>query len=102
MKTQRIYSLDDISRMVAPVAAAFGVQKLSIFGSYARGDASEDSDIDFHLIDCGSIRGLFELAAFELALEDLFNVSVDVVTTGGLFDDVKENIKREEYIIYEA
>jgi len=50
MKTRQIYSLDDILRMVAPVADAFGVQKLSIFGSYARGDASEDSDIGFHLI----------------------------------------------------
>jgi len=102
MKMRQIYGLDDITRMVAPVAAAFGVRKLSIFGSYARGDASENSDIDFHLIDCGSIRGLFELAAFELALEDIFNVSVDVVTTGGLFDDVRETIQREERIIYEA
>ena len=102
MKTKQIYRLDEISRMAAPVAAAFGVRKLSIFGSYARGEASENSDIDFHLIDCGSIRGLIELAAFELALEDIFDVPVDVVTTGGLFDDVRNNIQREERIIYEA
>jgi len=96
------YGLRDISDMVAPVAAEFGVRKLSIFGSYARGEATESSDMDFHIIDRGALRGLVSLARFELALEELFKVSVDVVTTSSLFDDVRENIEREEYIVYEA
>ena len=97
-----IYDLDDIRRIVAPVAREYGVNKLSVFGSYARGDATEKSDIDIHIIDRGSLRGLIRLAGFELALEELFNVPVDVVTTGSLFDDVRDNVRREEMVIYDA
>jgi len=102
MKLQKTYDLDEISKLVAPVAADFGIRKLSVFGSYARGDEAENSDIDFHIIDRGSLRGLIQLAAFEIALEELFNMRVDVVTTGSLFDDVKRNIEREEFVVYEA
>ena len=93
---------DEISKIVAPVASSFGIRKLSVFGSYARGEATEGSDIDFHLIDRGTLRGLFRLAGFELALEEKFKVPVDVVTTDSLFDDVRERIEQEELIIYEA
>ena len=99
--TKKSYSITEISTLVAPVAADFGINKLSIFGSYARGDKTEKSDIDFHIIDRGSLRGLFRLAAFEMALEDLLKIPVDVVTTGGLFDDVRENVQREEIVIYD-
>jgi len=99
---EKIYKLDEIRKMVAPVAAGFGIRKLSIFGSYARGDEVENSDIDFHIIDRGTLRGLIQLAAFELALEQLFDIKIDVVTTNSLFDDVKQNIEREEIVVYEA
>ena len=102
MKTRRIYSIDEISSMVAPIAANFGIRKLSVFGSYARNEATENSDLDFHLIDRGSLRGLFRLAGFELALEEKFKVPVDVVTTNSLFDDVRQRIEQEELIVYEA
>jgi len=99
---EKTYKLEEIKKMVAPVAADFGIRKLSIFGSYARGDEVENSDIDFHIIDRGTLRGLIQLAAFELALEQLFDIKIDVVTTNSLFDDVKQNIEREEFIVYEA
>jgi len=102
MKAKHIYELDEISKMVASVAADFGINKLSVFGSYARGEATESSDIDFHIIDRGALRGLINLAGFELALEDLFKVPIDVVTTSSIFDDVRQNIEREEHIVYEA
>ena len=102
MKSRKKYSLSEISRMVAPIAADFGIRKLSVFGSYARGEEAENSDIDFHIIDRGTLRGMIQLAAFELALEELFNTRVDVVTSGSLFDDVKQNIEREERVVYEA
>ena len=102
MNIQQKYNLEEISRMVAPVAIDFGIRKLSVFGSFARGDETDNSDIDFHIIDRGTLRGLIRLAAFEIALEELFNKRVDVVTTNSLYDDVKQNIKREEHIVYEA
>ena len=102
LETQIEYSVTEISALVAPVAADFGIHKMSVFGSYARGDKTDKSDIDFHIIDRGSLRGLFRLAAFEIALEKLLKIPVDVVTTGGLFDDVRENVQQEEIVIYDA
>jgi len=98
----RIYSIDEISKIVAPVAADFGIRKLSVFGSYARGEATANSDLDFRIIDRGTLRGLFRLAGFELALEEQFKLPVDVVTTDSLFNDVLERVVREELVIYEA
>ena len=102
LETKKAYNITEISALIAPVAADFGIHKMSIFGSYARGDKTDKSDIDFHIIDRGSLRGLFRLAAFEIALEELLKIPVDVVTTGGLFDDVRENVQREEIVIYDA
>jgi predicted nucleotidyltransferase len=97
-----IYDIGEISNIVAPIAQEFGIRKLAIFGSYARGEANEESDIDFHLIDKGNLRGLFQLAGFEIALEEKLKVPVDVVVADSMFDDVRENVEREELLIYEA
>ncbi|MDR1087946.1 MAG: nucleotidyltransferase domain-containing protein [Coriobacteriales bacterium] len=97
-----MYSIEEIRRIVAPISREYGIGKLSLFGSYARGEASPTSDLDFHVIDRGSLRGLFQLTGFELALEDSFQMPVDVVLSGSLFDDVRTNVEREELIVYEA
>jgi predicted nucleotidyltransferase len=48
------------------------------------------------------LRGLFRLAGFELALEEKLNMPVDVIVADSTFDDVLQNVEREEVIIYEA
>ncbi|MDR3363759.1 MAG: nucleotidyltransferase domain-containing protein [Clostridiales Family XIII bacterium] len=98
----RIYSINEISNIVAPIAQAYGIKKLSVFGSYARGEANVKSDLDFHIIDCGTLRGLFKLAGFELALEEKLKVPVDVVVADSMYDDVRQNVLREEVVIYDA
>jgi len=99
---KRRYSIDEIVQIITPIAKEFGIGKLSVFGSYARGDASEDSDLDFHLIDAGSIRGLFRLMGFEAALEESLHIPVDVIVGKSTFDDVYQNILREEIVVYDA
>lgn len=97
-----VYSIPEIAKIVSPIARTYGINRLSVFGSYARGEATPDSDIDFHILDRGSLRGLFQLAGFELALEDALRTTVDVVTTDSLFEDVRNVVEREELIVYEA
>jgi predicted nucleotidyltransferase len=97
-----MYSIPEISKIVSPIARSYGINRLSVFGSYARGDATPDSDIDFLIIDKGSLCGLFQLAGFELALEEALNTPVDVMTSGGLFEDVRNAAEREGMIVYEA
>ena len=57
--TANVHSTKEIAEIVAPIAKEYGVGKLSIFGSYARGDATKDSDIDFLIIEKGKLRSLF-------------------------------------------
>ena len=51
------YTVDEIKEIVAALAAQYGADRIYLFGSYARGDANQDSDIDLR-IDKGAIRGL--------------------------------------------
>jgi len=65
-----------------------------LFGSVARGEAREDSDIDL-LIDLGKGSTLFDLAAMRAELENLLGVPIDVVTSSGLEGEVREEILSE-------
>ena len=42
-----IYTLDEIKQKAIPIAIEYGVNSMSLFGSYARGEATENSDVDF-------------------------------------------------------
>ena len=97
---QHLYSINEISSLVSPVARAYGAERVVLFGSYARGDATRESDIDLR-IDRGRIKGFFQLAGFQRELEEKLSASVDVVTTGALDDDFLERIKNEEVVVYE-
>jgi len=60
-----------------------GASNIRVFGSVARGDNREGSDIDF-LVDFEKGRSLFDLIRFKLDLQDLLNATVDVVTPNSL------------------
>ena len=51
----KIYTIEEIQKIVSPIAANHGVERVFLFGSYARGEASADSDLDFR-IDAPAIR----------------------------------------------
>ncbi len=96
----RIYTTEEIRRIVAPIAHAYGVERVLLFGSYARNEATPESDIDLR-IDKGAIRGLFKLAGFNRELEEQLGMHVDVLTTGALSSDFLDRIRKEEVVLYE-
>ena len=65
----KIYTISEISQIVTPIASRYGVASVWLFGSYARGEATAESDVDL-LIDGGAIHSLYQLTAFRLDLED--------------------------------
>jgi predicted nucleotidyltransferase len=95
-----IYSIPDIIKIVEPIAKNHGVDKVWLFGSYARGDATSESDIDFR-IEKGIIKDYFMLGGFYIDLEDALGKKIDLLTTGSLEADFLEHISKEEVIIYE-
>ncbi len=99
--TNKVYSLDEIKSIVAPIAQTYGVQRVFLFGSYARGEATPESDLDFR-VDKGKLKGLFALGGLYSDLEERFNKELDLLTTGSLEPSFLNQIKHEEILIYEC
>lgn len=97
--TNRIYSIDEIKSVVAPIAQRYGVERVYLFGSYARGEATTDSDLDFR-VDRGAIWDLFALGGMYSDLEDAFEKELDLLTTGSLDQKFLNRIAKEEILIY--
>ena len=93
------YTIEEIKEKAVPIAQKYGVKKLWLFGSYARGEADAESDVDF-LIDRGKIIGI-QYLGFVLDLEDEFKCHVDVVTTGISDKEFLAEIKQDEVLLYE-
>lgn len=70
-----------------------------LFGSYARGDAKPDSNLDFR-IDKGRLKGLFALGGLYADLEEAFDLPIDLLTTESLDENFMQEIKAEEVLIY--
>lgn len=99
--TAKIYSISEIKNIVAPIAKHYGVDRVYLFGSYARGDATAGSDLDFR-IDRGSLRGLLALGGMYQELQQNFGKKLDLLTTASLDKGFLQNIAGEEILIYEA
>ena len=99
--TAKVYSINEIKNIVAPIAMNYGVDRVYLFGSYARGEATSDSDVDFR-IDRGRLRGLLALGGMYSDLHEKLGKELDLVTTGGLDDSFLKRISDEEILIYEA
>ena len=76
------------------VCAKYGARNVRVFGSTARGEADEESDIDF-LVEMEAGRSLFDLGGLQYELDQLLGCPVDVVTERGLKARIRERILRE-------
>ena len=90
---------DEIREAVRTVANKYNIENVYLFGSYARGDATEDSDCDFRIVG-GDISGLFELSGLYIDFEEALGRRVDVVMTDSIKESFYELIKDEEILIY--
>ena len=72
-----IYTIEKIKDIVKPIANKYNVQSIYLFGSYARGDANENSDLDF-LVFGGDKFKLTNIFALAEDLRAAFQKQVDV------------------------
>jgi predicted nucleotidyltransferase len=99
MKRKPKHTIEEIRRKITPIAEQYGVKRVYLFGSYARGDAKAKSDIDFR-IDGGKIRSLFELAEIYYDIEKSLKAKIDLVTTCSLEENFLSKIEKEEVLLY--
>lgn len=79
---------------ILQIAAKHGAYNVRVFGSVARGEASENSDIDF-LIDVGENHSRWFPGGLLADLEDLLGCKVDIVTEKGLHLLIRERVLQE-------
>lgn len=92
-------TLSEIQSIVTQLAKQYGAERIYLFGSYARGDMTNSSDIDLR-IDKGSIRG-FQLGGLLLDLEASLGVPVNLVPTPSLDKRFLDAIRDDEILLYE-
>lgn len=80
------------------LAAQHGASNVRVFGSVARGEADEASDIDF-LVDLAPDRSLLDLGGLWSDLNDLLDGKADVVTEQGLRAHIREQVLQEAVIL---
>lgn len=96
-------TLVDISAAVSRVLPRYDVQEAYLFGSFARGEQTTDSDIDLRFI-CGEAMTFGMLYELSLELEELLGRKVDIVTNPPerMRPAFRKSIVQDEVRIYEA
>ena len=90
--------INDLQSIV-PILKQNDVEFAGVFGSRARGDAREDSDLDL-LIRFSKPKGFIKFIHLENELTKLLNTKVDLVTERSLKKYVRENAMQDLKIIY--
>jgi len=98
-KIHKRLSIEELKSIVKPIAEEYGVDKVYIFGSVARGDYNEDSDYDF-CIELGKIQDLFEYSGFFLDLRDAIGHEIDLVDTEAINNEFLKMIMKEGVALY--
>ena len=79
---------------VLETAARYGAYDVRIFGSVARGEANDASDVDI-LVNLEPGRSLMDLGGLLYDLQKLLGIEVDVVTEKGLRSRIRDQVLRE-------
>ncbi len=95
----------DLRLRVTPILRPY-VNRISVFGSFARGDATPESDIDLLIAlkpaEARPALGLFEFIKIEQMLEKELGRKVDLVTEEEVNHRRRQNIERDKVVLYEA
>ena len=83
-----VYTIPEIRSKVLPILEKYRIPAMYLFGSYARGDATEDSDIDFLIDTTGTeLTSLLRLGALYCDLEEAFQKPIDLITVRSIMQE---------------
>lgn len=96
-------NIETISEISVPILKRHGVQSAYIFGSFARGDQTDESDIDILIEYAPQARkSLLVRARIINELKEALERDVDVATENSLLPSIRRNVLNERSVIYEA
>ena len=85
-----------IQKLTKPIFDEYGVDKAYVFGSYARGDYNENSDIDI-IIVAKKIKSLLVIGAILEALKQVLEKDVDLIEEECFNDEEMDDFEKEFY-----
>lgn len=88
-----------IKKKTSPVFKKYQVKQADLFGSFARGENSKKSDVDF-IVHLGGQRGLFTLVRLKRDLGKAVGRPVDLLTPRSINPSIKRNINKDKIKIY--
>ena len=93
-----LYTINEIKNILIPIAKKQGISSISLFGSYAKGNATSNSDIDF-IIEKGDLIGINYFSLLK-DLENAFDCKIDLITSEFSNKDFINHIKKNEILLY--
>lgn len=96
-----VYTIDEIREKIIPIAKRFDIQRVILFGSYARGEATAESDIDL-IIELPEAVGLFRLAEIFDAIQAALGKNVDCLTEDSIPLSLRFETLDDEVLLYAA
>jgi predicted nucleotidyltransferase len=98
-KAKNLKEIEDKIKGSKPILKEkFKVKDIGIFGSYTRGEQTENSDLDV-LVEFGERVGFFKFLELEEYLEELLNLKIDLVSRKALKPRIGQNILKEVVMI---
>lgn len=100
-------TFDFIKNAIKPICKEYGVKRAYIFGSYARGEANKDSDIDLRVIKGKNqkLNSLVKSSLFVSDLEETLGKKVDLITVlpnDKNFGIFRQNVLNDEVLVYDS
>lgn len=92
----------EIRRKIEPILRSYGIRRAAVFGSHARGDAHDDSDVDI-LLTIGEARlSLWDMEGLRDELAKRLGRSVDVISDRAVVPALRDSIYRDLEVVYEG
>ena len=106
--TDKNYTIEELREIITPIAMQHNVQRVYLFGSYARGEATGDSDVDLR-VDGENLRTMVGWGNLYADLERKLRKELDLLVTDELREKLQDplvkifvkHMKKDEVLLYE-
>lgn len=100
--SEKVYTIEEIKEILKQILKNMPVENVILFGSYAKNEATKDSDLDFVIDTKEQLIG-FKLFSLITKIEETFKKDVDAFEKSEIIENSKidKEIKRTGVIVYE-